>query len=337
MTIATIQADQARHSILQGDLPAGTRVEGDLDLSNCPQLRSLPDDLTITGRLTLDGCVSLHALPRGLRCYELSACDIHLSMLPDDIQVTSWMDLSDCVRLEQLPTGLKVGTLLVRGCVSLCALPEELDCYFLDITQCWRITSFPQQGRKRMGRLVARECIALQALPDWLCGVGQLDVSGCSALRTLPAQLQVTGWLDLADTPISTLPSAMQNVALRWRGVMIDERIAFRPQEIQAQDVLKESNVERRRVLLERMGHERFIEQARPEQLDTDSDPGGMRRLLRIAMENDEPLFLLAVQCPSTSRQYTLRVPPTMRTCQQAAAWIAGFDNPDDYRPVAES
>jgi len=54
-------------------------------------------------------------------------------------------------------------------------------------------------------------------------------------------------------------------------------------------------------------------------------------------MNNDEPLFLLAVQCPSTSRQYTLRVPPTMRTCHQAAAWIAGFDNADDYYPLAES
>jgi hypothetical protein len=30
-------------------------------------------------------------------------------------------------------------------------------------------------------------------------------------------------------------------------------------------------------------------------------------------------------------------VPPNMRTCHQAAAWIAGFDNPKDYRLVAES
>jgi hypothetical protein len=30
-------------------------------------------------------------------------------------------------------------------------------------------------------------------------------------------------------------------------------------------------------------------------------------------------------------------VPPAMRTCHQAAAWIAGFDNPNDYRPILET
>jgi len=45
----------------------------------------------------------------------------------------------------------------------------------------------------------------------------------------------------------------------------------------------------------------------------------------------------LAVQCPSTDRRYVLRVPPTMQSCHQAAAWIAGFDNPDDYKLLKET
>jgi hypothetical protein len=45
----------------------------------------------------------------------------------------------------------------------------------------------------------------------------------------------------------------------------------------------------------------------------------------------------VCVVCPSTGRQYVLRVPPTMRSCRQAAAWIAGYDNPADYRPLAET
>ena len=40
---------------------------------------------------------------------------------------------------------------------------------------------------------------------------------------------------------------------------------------------------------------------------------------------------------PATGRRYVLRVPPQTRTCRQAAAWIAGFDNPDDYQPLAET
>jgi len=328
---------ESEKSIAQWDAPAGTIVEGDLNLSDNRQLQTLPESLTVTGRLTLDGCLTLHELPRGLRCYELSARGSALRTVPEDIRVTCRMDLSGCEQLEELPAGLKVGTLIVQGCTALRSLPDASDIYFLDMTRCVSITTFPERGRERMGRLVARECTALRELPNWLRGVGQLDVSGCSTLRTLPERLQITGWLDLADTAITALPESMRNTALRWRSVRIDEKIAFRPQEIQADEVLKEGNAERRRVLLERMGHERFVEQVQPEVMDTDTDPGGARRLLRIAMGNDEPLFLLAVQCPSTGRQYTLRVPPTMSTCHQAAAWIAGFDNPDDYRPIAES
>jgi hypothetical protein len=319
------------------NVPAGTIVEGDLDLSNYPQLRALPEKLTVTGRLVLDGCLELHTLPRGLCCYELSACGSGLRSVPEDIRVTYRIDLSDCKQLEELPSGLKVSVLLVQGCTALEKLPEASDIFFLDMTRCVGISRFPQQGRERMGRLIARECTALRELPDWLRGIGQLDVSGCRMLRTLPEHLQITGWLDVADTILTTRPEAMRDVTLCWHSVRINERIAFRPWEIQADEVLKERNAELRRVLLERMGHERFIEQAQPEVLHSDRDAGGARRLLRIAMGNDEPLCLLAVQCPSTDRQYTLRVPPTIQTCHQAAAWIAGFDNPDDYHPIAES
>jgi hypothetical protein len=328
---------QSKKSMTHWDAPAGTVVEGDLDLSDNRKLQALPEGLIVPGRLTLDGCRSLHELPRGLRCYELSARGSGLRSVPGDIQVTSRMDLSDCQQLEELPSSLKVGTLIVQGCTALEALPDASDIYFLDMTRCVGISRFPQHGRERMGRLVARECTALRELPTWLHGVGQLDVSGCRMLRVLPEHLQISGWLDLADSSITALPESMRDVALRWRSVRINERIAFRPEEIQADEVLKEGNAERRRVLLERMGHERFVEQAQPEVLNTDSDPGGARRLLRIAMGDDEPLYLLAVQCPSTGRQYTLRVPPTMQTCRQATAWIAGFDDPDDYQPVAES
>jgi hypothetical protein len=328
---------ESKRSVTRWDAPAGTVMEGDLDLSDRPQLQALPEGLTVTGRLTLDGCLSLHELPRGLHCYELSARGSGLRSVPEEIQVAYRMNLSDCEQLEELPAGLKVSVLIVQGCTALYALPEASDIYFLDMTRCMHISTFPRQGRERMGRLIARECTALRELPNWLRGVGQLDVSGCSALRTLPEYLQITGWLDVADTAITELPESMRDVALCWRSVRIDERVAFRPWEIQADEVLKEENAEHRRVLLERMGHERFVELVQPEVLNADSDPGGARRLLRIAMGNDEPLCLLAVQCPSTGRQYTLRVPPTMRTCRQAAAWIAGFDNPDDYQPVAES
>jgi hypothetical protein len=232
---------------------------------------------------------------------------------------------------------LKVGSLVLRDCTALTALPEGLDVYFLDITGCSQLARWPRHGALRIGRLLARGCTRLATLPAWLTSLSQLDVGGCASLTDLPPTLRVTSWIDLAHTGINWLPAAARGAQLRWRGVPIDERIAFRPETISGAEVLDEQNAERRRVLLERMGYEAFLKQVRAHELDRDHDAGGERRLLQVPLPGDEPLVCLAVICPSTGRQYLLRVPPIMRTCRQAAAWIAGFDNPDAYRPIAES
>ncbi|HLK60116.1 MAG TPA: hypothetical protein VKU00_26380, partial [Chthonomonadaceae bacterium] len=156
-------------------------------------------------------------------------------------------------------------------------------------------------------------------------------------LNALPQGLQVTSWLDLANTGIRALPDSLAGVQLRWRDVLVDERVVLRPETITKEDVLGAPNAELRRVLMERMGFEKFMQQAKAEILNTDRDPGGERRLLHVPMLGDEDLVALSVFCPSTGRQYILRVPPNIKTCHQAAAWIAGFDNPNDYRPVMET
>ncbi|HEX7380479.1 MAG TPA: hypothetical protein VF278_25420 [Pirellulales bacterium] len=45
----------------------------------------------------------------------------------------------------------------------------------------------------------------------------------------------------------------------------------------------------------------------------------------------------VVVRCPSTGQQYVLRVPPNMRTCRQAIAWTAGFDDAEKYQPLLET
>lgn len=329
-------ADKAFSLILKGNAPAGLTVNGVLDFSNTPSLVTLPEGLTVR-RLVLDECSNLCELPRGLHCYELSARATALRTLPDDIQVSYRLDLSGCDMLESLPEKLKVGSLILRECTALRSLPQGLDVAFLDMPGCVSITDFPARGSVRMGRLNMRGCTAVRALPPWLKEIAGLDISGCIGIGELPEGLQVCSWLDIAHTQVRKLPLSLKGVQLRWRDVPINERIAFSPDTITTQEVLDTTNVELRRVLLERLGYERFIDQCEAEVLDRDSDPGGERRLLRVNMQRDEPLVCLAVLCPSTGRRYLLRVPPTIRTCHQAAAWIAGFDNPDDYRPVLET
>jgi hypothetical protein len=175
----------------------------------------------------------------------------------------------------------------------------------------------------------------LRALPAGL-SLNVLDISGCTSLRALPDDLVVGETLELGGTAIQG-PVKAKIVNLTWHGVRINAQIAFHPETLTYRNVIREENTERRRVMIERMGYERFVEQANARVIDKDIDPGGQRRLLSIAIPEDEDLMCLSVKCPSTGHGYLLRVPPWIGTCRQAAAWIAGFDNPDDYRPLKET
>jgi hypothetical protein len=316
-------------------LPAGLQADS-IDLSGCTFLKSLPPDIQAR-RLNLSGCRALHCLPDGLRCYELNLSDTAITELPADLKVDFRLDLSNCAELETLPGGLKVGSLILRDCVGLETLPEGLTVSFLDISGCVSLRHWPERAAVQVGRLTARGCFQLTELPAWLTDVAQLDLAGCANLTELPDRLHVRSWIDIANTGITSLPVGMERVQLRWRGVTIDHRIAFQPETITAREILQTVNVELRRVMIERMGYENFLQKAHTQTLDQDRDAGGERCLLRAPFGDDEPLVCLSVFCPSTGRQYMLRVPPATRTCLQAAAWLAGFDDPNDYRPVIET
>ena len=103
------------------------------------------------------------------------------------------------------------------------------------------------------------------------------------------------------------------------------------------QDILNVENIELRRVLIERLGYETFLQQVGGLIRSSDRDAGGERQLVCIPFEDDEALMVLKVICPSTGHIHVLRVPPYIRTCREAAAWVAGFTNPDEYNPLIET
>jgi hypothetical protein len=352
----TLSPAEAKALILKGKAPDGLRVSGTLDLSKNPNLLDLPAGLTVDNlnlhncselcalpvglqvkRLDVNGCTSLVSLPAGLDCYEIRMQRTAVKKLPSDLQVKFRLDLAGCVRLKALPEGLSVGSLILSGCVALEALPEGLDVCFLDVSGCTGLMDWPQKAAVRLGRFNAAGCTQIRELPPWLDDLTQLNVRGCINLARLPEGLRVSSWVDLADTAITSLPLSMQGVQLRWHDVRINEQIAFYPETITAQAVLDESNIELRRVMLERMGYEHFFDRAHAVVLDQDVDAGGDRWLMRVPFEDDEDLVCVSVACPSTSRRYVVRVPPTMTTCQQAVAWVAGFDDPDLYAPLIET
>lgn len=310
-----VSSAEARELILAGEAPKGLQVRGRLDLTNTEAID----------------------LPRGLRCYHLDLRGSGIRTLPAGLRVEYKLDLQDCRRLEELPKGLKVGSLVLRGCSALRTLPEGLDVYFLDIQGCARLEGWPRRTRIRIGRLNASGCTRLTSLPGGLRRLAQLDISNCPNLRELPDALQISSWLDIGGSGVTRLPESLAEVRLRWRGVPVDPRIAFQPETITVAEIVGEQNAELRRVLLERFGFERFMTEAGAAVVDCDRDAGGERQLLRLKLEGDEDLVCVSVRCPSTERRYLLRVPPTMRTCGQAVAWTAGFDDPELYNPLVET
>ena len=290
----------------------------------------------IPGRLDLSNFAG-ESLPTGLHCYELDAKGSHLTSLPADLKIDGRLVLDNSPKLASLPEGLTAGSISLRNCPSLCALPENLSTWFLDMTGCSRFETWPANGTIHHGALILRNCVGIRSLPSWVGRLSQLDIAGCVQLREIPDNITVSSWVDIGGTGITGLPPSLLGASLRWRGVRVDERIAFHPEQLTAQEALTEKNAERRRVMIERMGYLRFSTEARAKILDEDKDRGGTRQLLSIDLREDEPLVGLSCRCPSTGRQYLLRVPPTMKTCHQAAAWVAGFDDPSLYRPQIET
>lgn len=292
--------------------------------------------MRVSGRLDLTKFKGT-SLPAGLHCYELDASESGLTSLPEDLQIESRLVLDNCAALATLPAGLTAGSISLRNCVSLRALPENLHTWFLDLTNCTRFETWPEKGTIHHGALILRNCPGIRSLPGWLGSLSQLDLSGCVQLSEIPDGITVSSWVDIGGSGIRSLPPSLEGVSLRWRGVRVDERIAFHPEQLTAREALAEKNAELRRVMIECIGYLRFVREAKARTLDEDNDRGGTRQLLFIELAGDEPLVGLSCYCPSTARQYFLRVPPKMKTCHQAAAWMAGFDNPSLYRPQIET
>ena len=150
-------------------------------------------------------------------------------------------------------------------------------------------------------------------------------------LEAVPARGPFANQLHCEDGPALRYPDGW--AIYSWHGVRVNEDvITCRPSSITTKRILGERNAEVARVLLERMGAERFATEADGAKVvhrDIDGNGNGSR-LLSIPMPNmpDREARVVVVQCPSTDRQYVLGVPPWVATCQAAVAWTFGVDEP---------
>ena len=255
------------------------------------------------------------------------------------------VDLTGSSRIEHLEA-VDAPVVVLAGCSSLRSLPSLPAVIDLDLSRCGALTSLDDVLPGRMGRLDLRGCHGLTSFPGQPTRLAELDVSG-SGITSLPEVLQIDRCLHI-DGPMATLPSFGPAARLCYRGVEIPPAAVLEPDQLDPSAVLDEPNLELRRTLVELLGYHRFLDLVKPRVLDEDVDPGGARRLVALHPEHrlprrlrkrpeTEPFLCLEVRCPSSGRAYLLRVPPDTATCRQAAAWIAGFDHPDDYQPLVET
>lgn len=152
--------------------------------------------------------------------------------------------------------------------------------------------------------------------------------------RVVPAPHSETG-------PAVTWPAGQ---AYFWRGVQVPEKVVMAPETITYSEILNERNAEVRRVMLERMGYERFLLESGSVPVHQD-ETGSLYRVTDItetgARWEPEALTLVHVinstpEPDGTRRRYVLRVPPAMRTAREAVAWTFRMSE-TDYKVTEES
>lgn len=127
-----------------------------------------------------------------------------------------------------------------------------------------------------------------------------------------------------------------------WHGVRVSEQIVMQPDTLRPEQINEEANAEIRRVMLERYGADRYLLDSGASVIHQDTDQfGRLRALYRRTFTDDEPLVMVRVtnSTPEPTgefREYFLRVPPTMRTCQEAISWTWDMAA-DEYAPQVES
>jgi|AGTN01.1.fsa_nt_gi hypothetical protein len=123
-----------------------------------------------------------------------------------------------------------------------------------------------------------------------------------------------------------------------WHGVVVDRRIVLEPETLTVKDIETELNLETRRIMLERFGASRFMEESGAVVIDDDPAFG---TLYRKNLPRDEALQMVKVKNSTAEpdgsfRIYLLRVPPTMRTAREAVAWTFRM-TVQQYQPRVET
>lgn len=107
-------------------------------------------------------------------------------------------------------------------------------------------------------------------------------------------------------------------------------------EDISTADILGCGNEEVRHWALEKFTYERFIKETNASIIQKDSRGQQLLQIKTPSEERDTDIMLVKVKDHSTSREYLLRVPPTMKSVKEAVAWTFELSE-REYNPIIET
>jgi hypothetical protein len=123
------------------------------------------------------------------------------------------------------------------------------------------------------------------------------------------------------------------------QGVRVKPHVVMEPDTITPQEIDEEANVERRRILLQQLGEDKYLIRSEAEKVH--EDEFGMLYRKDFPDADDEPLVMVRVvnSTPEPDGSFKivyLRVPPTTTTAREGVAWTMGLDSVG-YAPAYET
>jgi|TARA_Y100000034_G_scaffold135802_1_gene209206 hypothetical protein len=130
--------------------------------------------------------------------------------------------------------------------------------------------------------------------------------------------------------------------AYYWHGVCVPKAVIMHPETLTVKDILSENNQEVRRLMMERVGYERIIDQA-DATLISEDNRGKLWRIPRakIGLQSEDMVIVEVMnstpEADGSRRRFFLRVHPTCQTPTRALEWSFNLNAGEYEGMVAES
>lgn len=207
-----------------------------------------------------------------------------------------------------------------------------------------------KQLDQKTANMMANDCLSNQIFgyheAGWLSYYdyiwNELGIEDCGKLEGLIGIAQHCGWWSPYDTCVifqhrhcelhTDSEHRLHNEngpAVRYRdgysiwainGVVVDEQTIMAPETLTAEKINNTSNLEARAIMIERLSWTNYLKKANATCIDSRyNEIEGTKEALYVSPLNND--HRLVATC-TTGRIFTMGVPPTITTCEEAQAWL---------------